>query len=97
LEAAENEQFQAAHIERHSRSECVDTSAKTPKEKSADISVSVTVNGRVCTIMVEPRMTLLDALREEPALTGTKKGCDAIAVSAEHAPCMSTSAAGCRA
>jgi len=53
-----------------------DTSAKTPKEKSADISVSVTVNGRVCTIMVEPRMTLLDALREEPALTGTKKGCD---------------------
>ena len=36
----------------------------------------MTVNGRVCTIMVEPRMTLLDALREEPALTGTKKGCD---------------------
>jgi xanthine dehydrogenase YagT iron-sulfur-binding subunit len=26
--------------------------------------------------MVEPRMTLLDALREELALTGTKKGCD---------------------
>jgi xanthine dehydrogenase YagT iron-sulfur-binding subunit len=53
-----------------------DTSAKTPKEKSADLSVSVTVNGRVCTIMVEPRMTLLDAMREELALTGTKKGCD---------------------
>jgi hypothetical protein len=53
-----------------------DTSAKTPKEKSADISVSVTVNGRVCTLMIEPRMTLLDALREELALTGTKKGCD---------------------
>ena len=27
-------------------------------------------------ITVEPRMTLLDALREELALTGTKKGCD---------------------
>src|SRR5712691_4296618 len=26
--------------------------------------------------MVEPRMTLLDALREELALTGTKKSCD---------------------
>src|SRR5690349_15993478 len=39
-------------------------------------SVSVTVNGLVRTIMVEPRMTLLDALREELALTGTKKGCD---------------------
>jgi xanthine dehydrogenase YagT iron-sulfur-binding subunit len=38
--------------------------------------VSLTVNGRTCTIMVEPRMTLLDALREELALTGTKKGCD---------------------
>jgi xanthine dehydrogenase YagT iron-sulfur-binding subunit len=38
--------------------------------------VSVTVNGLARTIMVEPRMTLLDALREELALTGTKKGCD---------------------
>ena len=27
-------------------------------------------------LMVEPRTTLLDALREELALTGTKKGCD---------------------
>jgi xanthine dehydrogenase YagT iron-sulfur-binding subunit len=31
---------------------------------------------RVCPITVEPRMTLLDALREELALTGTKKACD---------------------
>ena len=38
--------------------------------------VSLTVNGQTCTMMVEPRMTLLDALREELALTGTKKGCD---------------------
>src|ERR1700761_9789832 len=38
--------------------------------------VSVTVNGLARTITVEPRMTLLDALREELALTGTKKGCD---------------------
>ena len=40
------------------------------------VSVSVTVNGRVQKIMVEARMTLLDALREELALTGTKKACD---------------------
>jgi xanthine dehydrogenase YagT iron-sulfur-binding subunit len=40
------------------------------------VSVKLTVNGRFCTITVEPRMTLLDALREELALTGTKKGCD---------------------
>jgi xanthine dehydrogenase YagT iron-sulfur-binding subunit len=38
--------------------------------------VSLTVNGQTCTMTVEPRMTLLDALREELALTGTKKGCD---------------------
>src|SRR6266404_7489736 len=39
-------------------------------------SVSLTVNGQLCTIVVEARMTLLDALREQLALTGTKKGCD---------------------
>jgi xanthine dehydrogenase YagT iron-sulfur-binding subunit len=40
------------------------------------VSVNLTVNGRICPITVEPRMTLLDALREELALTGTKKACD---------------------
>jgi xanthine dehydrogenase YagT iron-sulfur-binding subunit len=34
------------------------------------------VNDQARTITVEPRMTLLDALREELALTGTKKACD---------------------
>jgi xanthine dehydrogenase YagT iron-sulfur-binding subunit len=43
---------------------------------SERMHVSMTVNGQTCTMMVEPRMTLLDALREELALTGTKKGCD---------------------
>jgi xanthine dehydrogenase YagT iron-sulfur-binding subunit len=38
--------------------------------------VSVTVNGHVRTMTIEPRTTLLEALREELALTGTKKGCD---------------------
>jgi xanthine dehydrogenase YagT iron-sulfur-binding subunit len=38
--------------------------------------VNLTVNGRVCQITIEPRTTLLDALREELALTGTKKACD---------------------
>jgi xanthine dehydrogenase YagT iron-sulfur-binding subunit len=40
------------------------------------VSVTLVVNGSVCTLAVEPRMTLLDALREELALTGTKKACD---------------------
>lgn len=38
--------------------------------------VNLTVNGRARTINVEPRTTLLDALRENLALTGTKKACD---------------------
>lgn len=39
-------------------------------------SVSLDVNGHVHTIEIEPRVTLLDALREHAGLTGTKKGCD---------------------
>ena len=38
--------------------------------------VSMTVNGQVRAMMVEPRTTLLDALRDELGLTGTKKACD---------------------
>ncbi len=34
------------------------------------------VNGVVHTLSVEPRVTLLDLLREQLHLTGTKKGCD---------------------
>jgi xanthine dehydrogenase YagT iron-sulfur-binding subunit len=38
-------------------------------------AVSVTVNGGRHTIKVESRCTLLDLLREELALTGTKRAC----------------------
>src|SRR5258708_16562795 len=37
---------------------------------------SITVNGSLRTLRVEPRTTLLDALRDELALTGPKKSCD---------------------
>ncbi len=40
------------------------------------LHVSATVNGQVRAVVVEPRTTLLDALRDELGLTGTKKGCD---------------------
>jgi xanthine dehydrogenase YagT iron-sulfur-binding subunit len=36
----------------------------------------LTVNGRQHSLDLDPRTTLLDALREHLALTGTKKGCD---------------------
>jgi xanthine dehydrogenase YagT iron-sulfur-binding subunit len=40
------------------------------------VPVSLTVNGRRIGLTLEPRVTLLDALREYAQLTGTKKGCD---------------------
>jgi len=40
------------------------------------MSVNFTVNGAERSLTVEPRRTLLDALREDLSLTGTKKVCD---------------------
>jgi xanthine dehydrogenase YagT iron-sulfur-binding subunit len=42
--------------------------------KNAEIAL--TVNGRVRQLDLDPRTSLLDALREHLHLTGTKKGCD---------------------
>jgi xanthine dehydrogenase YagT iron-sulfur-binding subunit len=39
-------------------------------------SVALTVNGRPYHLTVDPRTSLLDLLRENLQLTGTKKGCD---------------------
>jgi xanthine dehydrogenase YagT iron-sulfur-binding subunit len=53
---------------------------KSAAEKSAAdpnaIPVSLNVNGKVHELRLDPRTTLLDALREHLDLTGTKKGCD---------------------
>jgi aerobic-type carbon monoxide dehydrogenase small subunit (CoxS/CutS family) len=38
--------------------------------------LQLTVNGTPRTILVEPYYSLLDTLRDELHLTGTKKGCD---------------------
>jgi xanthine dehydrogenase YagT iron-sulfur-binding subunit len=43
---------------------------------AAAVDVRLTINGDVRIITVEPRTTLLDALRGQLGLTGTKKGCD---------------------
>jgi xanthine dehydrogenase YagT iron-sulfur-binding subunit len=40
------------------------------------LDVTLTVNGQDHTLRIDPRVTLLDALREHMALTGSKKGCD---------------------
>jgi xanthine dehydrogenase YagT iron-sulfur-binding subunit len=36
----------------------------------------LTVNGQAHALRIEPRVSLLDALREHAGLTGSKKGCD---------------------
>jgi xanthine dehydrogenase YagT iron-sulfur-binding subunit len=40
------------------------------------VSMSIRINDKPYSFMVDPRMTLLDLLRETVGLTGTKKGCD---------------------
>jgi xanthine dehydrogenase YagT iron-sulfur-binding subunit len=40
------------------------------------VDMTLNVNGTSHTVSLEPRVTLLDALRERLELTGTKKGCD---------------------
>jgi xanthine dehydrogenase YagT iron-sulfur-binding subunit len=40
------------------------------------LTINLSINGETHTLAVEPRVTLLDTLRERLALTGTKKGCD---------------------
>ena len=40
------------------------------------LPIELTINGIKHPVVIEPRTTLLDLLREELLLTGTKKGCD---------------------
>jgi xanthine dehydrogenase YagT iron-sulfur-binding subunit len=41
-----------------------------------DVPVRLNVNGRQIDLVIEPRVTLLDALRTRANLTGNKRGCD---------------------
>jgi xanthine dehydrogenase YagT iron-sulfur-binding subunit len=47
--------------------------AATP---SGAVSVTLNINGTDHALAIEPRVTLLDALRDRLYLTGSKKGCD---------------------
>ena len=42
----------------------------------AGVSLDLIINGRARRLTVDPRTTLLDALRDHLGLTGAKKGCD---------------------
>jgi xanthine dehydrogenase YagT iron-sulfur-binding subunit len=56
-----------------------DDATPAPSRDSADsglIPVTLRINGRAMRMEIDPRTSLLDALREQAGLTGTKKGCD---------------------
>ena len=52
------------------------TSATAPAGPSDLLKVNLKINGKSHALDVDPRLTLLDALRERLQLTGSKKGCD---------------------
>ncbi len=47
-----------------------------PTQAPEVVDVTLRVNGTKRNLKIEPRVTLLDALRDRIGLTGTKKGCD---------------------
>ena len=50
--------------------------AESAPHEAPTTTMSLTVNGKVLTVTVEDRTTLLDALRNQIGLPGTKKSCD---------------------
>jgi xanthine dehydrogenase YagT iron-sulfur-binding subunit len=52
------------------------TESPEKTEEAGAVPVTLLVNGREYHLNLEPRVTLLDALRERLHLYGTKKGCD---------------------
>ena len=52
------------------------SSSRDESLDSATVDITLNINERNYSLSVEPRVTLLDALRERLQLTGSKKGCD---------------------
>ena len=50
--------------------------APVPMPTAPAQRVALNINGKLQHLSLEPRVTLLDALREYAGLTGSKKGCD---------------------
>ncbi len=50
--------------------------AAAPAAEEKTVAVTFSINGKPHQLSIEPRVTLLDCLRERLNLTGTKKGCD---------------------
>lgn len=48
----------------------------TPVKSASTAKIALEINGHKTELEVEPRTTLLDAIRDRAGLPGTKKGCD---------------------
>jgi xanthine dehydrogenase YagT iron-sulfur-binding subunit len=68
----------APHLHAQTRPAQADTGARAQPAPTVTPArpVKLDINGREYTLQLEPRVTLLDALREYAGLMGTKKGCD---------------------
>lgn len=60
----------------HAQTRAASSVASTQASEAGTIPVTLRVNGKSYALQLEPRVTLLDALRERAGLTGSKKGCD---------------------
>ncbi|MES1176443.1 MAG: (2Fe-2S)-binding protein [Myxococcales bacterium] len=52
------------------------TPSAEPQPLAKTVQLTLNINGQPHSLEVEPRVSLLDALRERLSLTGSKKGCD---------------------
>jgi xanthine dehydrogenase YagT iron-sulfur-binding subunit len=52
------------------------TEVETPASPPGAMPVVLTINGKQYRLTIDPRTTLLDVLRENLQMPGTKKGCD---------------------
>ena len=64
----------AARADEPGTSRARNTPSPSPQSPATDITLQV--NGAPLKLSVDPRSSLLDVLREQADLTGTKKGCD---------------------
>jgi xanthine dehydrogenase YagT iron-sulfur-binding subunit len=66
----------AAALTTAARAQQVETEVAAASTHPGNIDLQLSVNGLDHKLSLDPRTTLLDALRDHLGLTGTKKGCD---------------------
>ena len=78
--SAEYKKKMVVVITRRALVEAFERSRSLPEIMIESKDISFIVNGSERSVSVEPRETLLDALRDKMGLTGPKKGCNEVCV-----------------